>query len=512
MFGLASTSLADPTSRPAPGATLGASPVSAPELERMTNRNRERDRPRPCRLGCRRAPRGARRRAARGRTQTSSSCASRTAPSPPPSSVRHSSCPNGSGTRAARRRSRRSTRTSAGSGCTRSRRSTGPGTRASSTAPTPPSPARRDEARAGRARSSPTLLGLSPFDLDDADRALYHAGAAIASNYLVTLHRAARASCSRRPARRPQALEPLMRRMIENGFELTGPIARGDWETVERHLDAIRERDARTSSPSTARWRRRRATRDGTAAHDRRAPRGARARSRPDANGRPRPDDGRVPRGSPVALFRAAREENDVVVVEPLRQPGAVRRPARPRAHIRATRSATSSSPSDAGVDVLFAPERERALPGRVPDLGRGRGARLDRSRASSGPGHFRGVATVCLKLFNIVRPDRAYFGQKDAQQAAVVRRLVRDLNVPVEIRVVPTVRDEDGLALSSRNARLSADGARARRSRSPAPSRRDDPAAGARAARRRSSRLRRGRRLRAEASSPPPSASATPA
>ncbi|HEV8251121.1 MAG TPA: pantoate--beta-alanine ligase, partial [Gaiellaceae bacterium] len=109
------------------------------------------------------------------------------------------------------------------------------------------------------------------------------------------------------------------------------------------------------------------------------------------------------------------------------------------------------------GVDLLFAPSADELYPPGyqtwvdVEEL----------SRPLEGafrPGHFRGVATVCLKLFTLVRPDRAYFGQKDAQQVAVVRRMVRDLEVPVEIRVVATVRDEDGLALSSRNLLLSPD------------------------------------------------------
>jgi pantoate--beta-alanine ligase len=107
------------------------------------------------------------------------------------------------------------------------------------------------------------------------------------------------------------------------------------------------------------------------------------------------------------------------------------------------------------GVDVLFAPSVDEIYPAGfdtwidVGDTG---------AEGESRPGHFRGVATVCVKLFNIVRPRRAYFGQKDAQQAAVLRQVVRDLDVGVEIRVLPTVRDDDGLALSSRNVRLSAE------------------------------------------------------
>jgi pantoate--beta-alanine ligase len=109
----------------------------------------------------------------------------------------------------------------------------------------------------------------------------------------------------------------------------------------------------------------------------------------------------------------------------------------------------------DAGVDVLFAPPLEEIYPPAfqtwvdVEELG-------SILEGEHRPGHFRGVATVCLKLFNLVRPQRAYFGQKDAQQAAVIKQLVRDLAVPVQIRVLPTVRDADGLALSSRNAYLS--------------------------------------------------------
>jgi pantoate--beta-alanine ligase len=108
---------------------------------------------------------------------------------------------------------------------------------------------------------------------------------------------------------------------------------------------------------------------------------------------------------------------------------------------------------AEAGVDVLFAPTADEVYPSgfgtwvEVDDVG---------AEGEARPGHFRGVATVCVKLFNIVRPRRAYFGQKDAQQAVVIRRVVRDLELPVQIRVLPTVRDGDGLALSSRNARLS--------------------------------------------------------
>jgi len=108
-----------------------------------------------------------------------------------------------------------------------------------------------------------------------------------------------------------------------------------------------------------------------------------------------------------------------------------------------------------AGADLVFAPDVATVYPnGRdstfveVPGLS-------DVLEGTSRPGHFRGVATVVLKLFDIVRPDLAYFGQKDYQQQLLIRRMVEDLHVPVELRISPTFRDQDGLALSSRNRYL---------------------------------------------------------
>jgi pantoate--beta-alanine ligase len=108
------------------------------------------------------------------------------------------------------------------------------------------------------------------------------------------------------------------------------------------------------------------------------------------------------------------------------------------------------------GVDVVFAPSPGEMYP--VPlELTVEVGRLADHLCGRYRPGHFQGVATVVLKLFQIVQADKAYFGEKDAQQLAIVRRLVSDLNVPVSIVGVPTVREPDGLALSSRNARLNA-------------------------------------------------------
>jgi len=106
------------------------------------------------------------------------------------------------------------------------------------------------------------------------------------------------------------------------------------------------------------------------------------------------------------------------------------------------------------GTDVVFNPSPDEMYP--LPPLTFAQVTRVSEHLCGKfRPGHFRGVATVVLKLFNIVRPDRAYFGEKDMQQLAVIRRMVADLNIPVDIAAVPTVREPDGLAISSRNQHL---------------------------------------------------------
>jgi pantoate--beta-alanine ligase len=161
-----------------------------------------------------------------------------------------------------------------------------------------------------------------------------------------------------------------------------------------------------------------------------------------------------------LALLRAARAECDTVVVSVFVNPAQFTAgedfERYPRDEARDTRLA-----EDAGADIVFAPAADELYPPgyetwvEVEHLG----AILEGVHR---PGHFRGVATVCCKLFNLVRPQQAYFGQKDAQQVAVIKRMVRDLHLGVEIRVLPTVRDTDGLALSSRNAYLSPEERRA--------------------------------------------------
>jgi pantoate--beta-alanine ligase len=111
----------------------------------------------------------------------------------------------------------------------------------------------------------------------------------------------------------------------------------------------------------------------------------------------------------------------------------------------------------EAGVDLVFHPRPEVMYPPDYRTFVEVTGLQ-DVLCGASRPGHFRGVATVVLKLFNQVQPDRAYFGQKDAQQTRIIGQMVRDLNVPVEIRICPIVREADGLALSSRNEYLEAE------------------------------------------------------
>jgi pantoate--beta-alanine ligase len=161
-----------------------------------------------------------------------------------------------------------------------------------------------------------------------------------------------------------------------------------------------------------------------------------------------------------LSLLRAARQRCEIVVmslfVNPAQFAPSEDLEAYPRDEARDLELAEA-----AGVDLVYAPAVDEVYPegfATSVEVGGGLTDVLDGDPERRGPGHFRGVTTIVVKLFNAVGPDVAFFGQKDAQQALVIRRMARDLDFPVEIEVVPTVREPDGLAMSSRNAYLTPD------------------------------------------------------
>ncbi len=154
-----------------------------------------------------------------------------------------------------------------------------------------------------------------------------------------------------------------------------------------------------------------------------------------------------------ASLIRKARAENDIVVVSDFVNPIQFGPKEDLKTYPRDL-EADSKLCEDIGVDFIFAPEASKMYHDRktfvdIEDMS-------NNLCGAKRPGHFRGVCTVCTKLFNITGADRAYFGQKDAQQVAIIKKVVADLDIPIEIIPCPIVREDDGLALSSRNTYLS--------------------------------------------------------
>jgi pantoate--beta-alanine ligase len=157
-----------------------------------------------------------------------------------------------------------------------------------------------------------------------------------------------------------------------------------------------------------------------------------------------------------ASLLRAARAECDVVVISLFVNPTQFG-PGEDLDHYPRDEERDMRLAAEAGVDIVYAPPVEEVYPDGFATYVEVEGLTevLCGDPSRRGPGHFRGVTTVVAKLFNAAQPDVAYFGQKDAQQAIVIRRMARDLDFPVRVEVLPTVREPDGLAMSSRNAYL---------------------------------------------------------
>jgi pantoate--beta-alanine ligase len=159
-----------------------------------------------------------------------------------------------------------------------------------------------------------------------------------------------------------------------------------------------------------------------------------------------------------LSLMRHARQDCDVVVVSLFVNPAQFG-PGEDLESYPRDEDRDAELAALEGVDLLWMPEAEQMYPegfATAVEVANDLTGVLEGDPAHRGPSHFRGVTTVVAKLFNSVQPDVAYFGRKDAQQALVVRRMTEDLDFPVEIEVLPTVREDDGLAMSSRNAYLS--------------------------------------------------------
>jgi pantoate--beta-alanine ligase len=331
-----------------------------------------------------------------------------------------------------------------------------------------------DETALEAARQLALELRMRPFIVAESDRAAYHASTAMAANFLVTLESAAGTVLTTAGVDR-DVLLPLARAALDNWGEqgaaaLTGPVARGDVAVVAAHRQALGERTpellpmfdalvdaterlARTPSsridetPSST--RRPAMLVVNTVSDLRRALAGYRNGSIGFV-----PTMGALHRGH-LELLRRARADNDLVVLSVFVNPAQFTDPADLAAYPR-TEAQDRTDAENAGVDIYFAPTVDVVYPpaftarvtldGPIVDTFEG---------AHRGSGHFHGVTTVVTKLLMMIGPDRAYFGQKDAQQLRVVQALVTDLNIQVQIVPVPTVREPDGLALSSRNVRL---------------------------------------------------------
>jgi pantoate--beta-alanine ligase len=156
-----------------------------------------------------------------------------------------------------------------------------------------------------------------------------------------------------------------------------------------------------------------------------------------------------------LSLIRRAREQCDAVVVSVFVNPTQFDQ-RRDLERYPRDQQRDAALAAESGADILFAPSVEEVYPHGFATAVEVGGVSEPLEGAARGEAHFRGVATVVAKLLSMTQPDVAYFGRKDAQQVAVIRRMVADLNLPVRIEALPTVRDADGLALSSRNALLS--------------------------------------------------------